>query len=113
MRTHVVFIALSASMTAWAQTPPILLEACNAMEPAARRLECLRAASGMSAAGATAPSSRPTAAPQAFYGPSNTAPRAAVAPSGSYSAGDKTCYVGPRGGTYTITASGRKNYSGC
>ncbi|MEM1356457.1 MAG: excalibur calcium-binding domain-containing protein [Planctomycetota bacterium] len=24
-----------------------------------------------------------------------------------------TCYVGPRGGTYTITASGRKNYSGC
>ncbi|NUZ06733.1 YHYH domain-containing protein [Piscinibacter koreensis] len=24
-----------------------------------------------------------------------------------------TCHVGPRGGTYTITASGRKNYSGC
>ncbi|WP_425081896.1 excalibur calcium-binding domain-containing protein [Ruegeria arenilitoris] len=23
------------------------------------------------------------------------------------------CYVGPRGGTYTITASGRKNYGGC
>ncbi|MCD6673793.1 MAG: YHYH domain-containing protein [Burkholderiaceae bacterium] len=23
------------------------------------------------------------------------------------------CYVGPRGGTYTITPSGRKNYSGC
>lgn len=23
------------------------------------------------------------------------------------------CYVGPRGGTYTITASGRKNYKGC
>ncbi|WP_423213590.1 YHYH domain-containing protein [Rivibacter subsaxonicus] len=23
------------------------------------------------------------------------------------------CFVGPRGGTYTITASGRKNYSGC
>lgn len=23
------------------------------------------------------------------------------------------CYTGPRGGTYTITASGRKNYSGC
>ncbi len=23
------------------------------------------------------------------------------------------CYVGPRGGTYTITASGSKNYSGC
>jgi hypothetical protein len=23
------------------------------------------------------------------------------------------CFVGPRGGTYTITQSGRKNYSGC
>lgn len=23
------------------------------------------------------------------------------------------CYVGPRGGAYTITKSGRKNYSGC
>lgn len=23
------------------------------------------------------------------------------------------CYVGPRGGTYTITASGNKNYGGC
>jgi hypothetical protein len=27
--------------------------------------------------------------------------------------GGQTCHVGPRGGTYTITASGRKNYSGC
>ncbi len=25
----------------------------------------------------------------------------------------RTCYVGPRGGTYTITSSGNKNYSGC
>ena len=24
-----------------------------------------------------------------------------------------TCYVGPKGGTYTIPASGRKNYNGC
>lgn len=24
-----------------------------------------------------------------------------------------TCHTGPRGGTYTITASGNKNYSGC
>ena len=23
------------------------------------------------------------------------------------------CYTGPRGGTYTITASGNKNYDGC
>lgn len=25
----------------------------------------------------------------------------------------QTCFVGPRGGTYTITKSGKKNYSGC
>lgn len=25
----------------------------------------------------------------------------------------RTCYTGPRGGRYTITASGRKNYGGC
>lgn len=28
-------------------------------------------------------------------------------------AGGQTCYTGPRGGTYTITKSGRKNYGGC
>lgn len=27
--------------------------------------------------------------------------------------GKPVCHVGPRGGTYTITSSGRKNYSGC
>ncbi len=26
---------------------------------------------------------------------------------------ESECYVGPRGGTYTITASGNKNYDGC
>jgi hypothetical protein len=25
----------------------------------------------------------------------------------------QTCFVGPRGGTYTITRSGKKNYGGC
>lgn len=29
------------------------------------------------------------------------------------SSNGRTCYVGPRGGTYTITPSGRKNYRGC
>jgi hypothetical protein len=27
--------------------------------------------------------------------------------------GSPTCHVGPRGGTYTITPSGRKDYGGC
>lgn len=26
---------------------------------------------------------------------------------------EQTCYVGPRGGTYTITKNGKKNYAGC
>lgn len=27
--------------------------------------------------------------------------------------GDGTCHIGPRGGTYTVRRSGRKNYAGC
>lgn len=27
--------------------------------------------------------------------------------------GAPVCHIGPRGGTYTITPSGRKNYRGC
>ena len=42
---------------------------------------------------------------------------ASHASSGNYSggskAGDGTCHTGPRGGRYTITPSGHKNYSGC
>ncbi|MBD9652922.1 excalibur calcium-binding domain-containing protein [Ensifer sp. ENS09] len=33
--------------------------------------------------------------------------------SSSVPASNGHCFVGPRGGTYTITASGRKNYGGC
>ena len=36
--------------------------------------------------------------------------RAAAAPRPS---SGRTCYTGPRGGTYTITASGNRNYGGC
>ena len=38
-----------------------------------------------------------------------------VSGGGSASTTDPTkiCYTGPRGGTYTITANGNKNYSGC
>ncbi|RYF61680.1 MAG: hypothetical protein EOO27_00975 [Comamonadaceae bacterium] len=112
MRTIAVVFALAAAPV-WAQAPAILLEACSAMEPASKRLECLRAANGVQA-----PSSRtaPSPAPQAMYSAPATAsaPARAAASSGSgRTAGGQTCYVGPRGGTYTITASGRKNYSGC
>lgn len=41
-------------------------------------------------------------------------PTNSVSPSTVRPAHDaRTCYVGPRGGTYTITKSGKKNYSGC
>ena len=42
-----------------------------------------------------------------------TAPLSADKPAAQRSTASPTCYVGPRGGAYTITASGRKNYSGC
>lgn len=45
-----------------------------------------------------------TASPYAAPAPVYTAPAPAVS---------SGCYTGPRGGTYTITASGRKNYGGC
>lgn len=38
---------------------------------------------------------------------------AAAVTSPSNQASSSQCFVGPRGGTYTITASGRKNYGGC
>jgi hypothetical protein len=40
---------------------------------------------------------------QSTAGPAQ-APRSTTGP---------TCYTGPKGGTYTITASGKKNYGGC
>ena len=90
---------LLASFASYAQIPPILMEACNQMEPANKRMECLRAAnrssSGSSGSAAQLTHTSPTTA-RSFAGKKNT-----------------TCHTGPRGGTYTITASGRKNYGGC
>lgn len=100
-----------------AQVPAILIEACSQMEPASKRVECLQAANGVAAPSAVA---RAPAAPQAAFQQqpavnSFAAPTARpAARSGTQTTpGGATCYVGPRGGTYTITASGRKNYSGC
>ena len=96
-------------LNAFAQVPAVLLEACNAMEPASKRMECLRAANSLSATSNSNYSG-------IQHGASTIAPRAPAPinrtdPSNNLSS--STCYVGPRGGTYTITASGRKNYSGC
>jgi len=112
MRSVLLAIAIAGSVPALAQTPAILLEACNAMEPASKRLECLRAAAGVRPAPAAGYSGTPstprtalsTSPPPSSPAYKQTAPRATSG---------QTCYTGPRGGTYTITASGRKNYSGC
>lgn len=107
-----VFLALFAGV-ATAQVPAVLLEACNALEPASKRLECLRAANlnarPISGATVAQPAYRPP-----VQSPSSNTYNFAPAPSANYSApGGKTCYTGPRGGTYTITKSGKKNYGGC
>lgn len=95
--------ALLVSICSAAQAPAILVDACNQMQPASKRPECLRAAEGRGGipTGASKSSNRPLAA----YG----APKSG----GARSVSGTTCYTGPRGGTYTITGSGRKNYSGC
>lgn len=85
--------------SAAAQLPPVLLEACSAMEPSSRRLQCLRAANDLPSAQGipTAPSAHPPAAPRRFM-PRQSPP---------------LCHVAPGGDTYTITASGQRDYGGC
>ena len=92
---------------AFAQIPPILLEACSQMEPASKRSECLRAANQQSVGGTVAPVRAGGYASSSQSLVSSESGGARPTSSGA------TCYVGPRGGTYTITKSGRKNYGGC
>lgn len=104
-----VFVTASAG----AQVPDILLEACSLFDSQEKRVECLRAANRRGSA-ADAPAAR-NASPQSLMAaPSYAAPpQRSASPLPSYGSGGSTCYVGPRGGTYTITKSGRKNYGGC
>lgn len=45
-------------------------------------------------------------------GPSGSPPRTGSSASAN-SSSPSPCYVGPKGGRYTITKSGKKNYNGC
>lgn len=109
-------LAVPAALVLWstllhAEVAPILLEACNAMQPASKIMECLRTANAVRQD--AGPAYRGSTTPQAAFTahqPIKTARATGAAPR---SAGGQTCYTGPRGGTYTITSSGRKNYSGC
>lgn len=106
-------MVLLAPLSAAAQVPAILIEACSLLESAPKRIECLQAANKTADSGARA------YAPQPVYSatPSSSAAGAAQfapPPNSSFTApSGQTCFVGPRGGTYTITKSGRKNYGGC
>jgi hypothetical protein len=66
---------------------------------------CHRAASG-----AATPKPPPS---DSFNRPRSFAPEGAVSTIQPRIGTRPACHVGPRGGTYTITASGRKNYGGC
>ena len=107
-----IFGLLTMASTAQASTPPILLEACNLFDDRAKRLECLRAANGQTPSAQTRQTPAQTATPNALAG-FHSAPSPSRSQAASRSSGGATCYTGPRGGTYTITASGRKNYNGC
>jgi hypothetical protein len=41
------------------------------------------------------------------------APKGATSQEMQQTPARSTCYVGPKGGTYTLTKSGKKNYKGC
>jgi hypothetical protein len=46
-------------------------------------------------------------------GESSASKHTGSSPASAKNSGGPTCYTGPRGGTYTITKSGQKNYKGC
>lgn len=108
-----ICLVLLAPLSAAAQVPAILIEACSLLDSAPKRIECLQAANKSADTGTK------TYAPQPVYSarPSSNAMGAAQlapAPNSSFTAhSGQTCFVGPMGGTYTITKSGRKNYGGC
>lgn len=112
IRYAVMTLAFCGGVAA-AQVPAVLLEACNSLEPAGKRLECLRAANQNAQAGSGGAAPQPVYRAPAPLSPANSY-NFAPSPAARYSApSGTTCFTGPRGGTYTITKSGKKNYGGC
>lgn len=96
-----------------AEIQPILMEACSMLEPASKRMECLRVADQRPIDRSGSERAVPAPAPSYLASPVTAAPAAPTRSSGYTAGGSGTCHVGPRGGTYTITKSGKKNYGGC
>lgn len=106
--------ALLPATHAIAQVPDVMLEACSLLESPSKRVECLRAANSRSGPStAYSPPVQSFIATPANRASANRTPNVQSAAAPSYGAADGTCHVGPRGGAYTITKSGRKNYGGC
>lgn len=63
----------------------------------------------------TVPARRPDARPLTYAAPGTVPVQPSLPAAGSSYVlpNGRVCYVGPRGGTYTITSSGKKNYGGC
>lgn len=110
VKRFILVFAACAAPLAHAEIAPILLEACNLFPEAGKRMQCLRAAeqSPRANGGSTQQRSLSAAADS-----SSGADSPAFKQSSRRSGGGATCYTGPRGGTYTLTPSGRKNYNGC
>lgn len=108
-RSFLPIAALCFCTQVAAEVPDILLEACSLLDSPGKRVECLRAATGQSRGSASARSAQP----QALMASPTVRTPSVQSAAPSFGAGGSTCYVGPRGGTYTITKSGKKNYGGC
>lgn len=67
------------------------------------------AAAAPASAGVAAGSAKRPERPARLAGATGSAPAAGAHVQGL----PPGCFVGPRGGTYTISATGRKNYGGC
>lgn len=102
-------LAWSPFGVATARVAPILIEACRLLDTASKRVECMKAADATD----TVADSNTTATSSARRETQAATPQYAVPSSTPRTSGGQTCYTGPRGGTYTITASGKKNYGGC
>lgn len=115
-----ILMLLAWAAGAYATPPEILVEACQQFSEPAKQQQCLRAvreqdaicadSARMGGANSRADADAAYVAPDMAQ-PLYAAPKRARRSSSSSSS--STCYVGPRGGTYTITRSGKKNYGGC
>lgn len=112
MKRCLLAAALLGASVAQAEIAPILMEACSLLPEPARRVQCLRAAEVPSSR-ASGVSQQGFASPAQLRNSGSTSASVVPKSSPAHSSGGATCYTGPRGGTYTITASGRKNYNGC